>query len=242
MSQKLCLQWSDYKDNVNTAFECLRKDVDFVDVTLASEDGEQVKVHKVILAASSPFFQNLLKRHKHAHPLIYMKGVKSENLLAIIDFLYLGETNISQESLESFLVIAEDLQLKGLMGLNNEDGNDEQVEKVTPFPFNPMEFFKDSVKTSNTQELAKEMQISRNLFFDARKTQSVALKSNFTGNLKELDNMVWSMMEKTPKATANRQHRLYACKACGYEAQSTHVKYHIEANHLEGVMIPCIFL
>ena len=67
MSEKLRIQWNDYKDNVNTAFGSLRKDVDFVDVTLASEDGEHVKAHKVILASSSPFFQNLFKRHKHAH-------------------------------------------------------------------------------------------------------------------------------------------------------------------------------
>ena len=45
-----------------------------------------------------------------------MRGVKFENLLAIVDFLYFGETNIHQELLDSFLAIAEELQLKGLMG------------------------------------------------------------------------------------------------------------------------------
>ena len=58
-----------------------------------------------------------------------MRGVSSEVLVAIIDFLYLGETNISQESLDSFLVIAEDLQLKGLMGQNNE----EKVKKCNTY-------------------------------------------------------------------------------------------------------------
>ena len=70
MSEKLCLQWNDFKENVNTAFGSLRDDKDFSDVTLACEDGQQVEAHKVILAASSPFFQNLLKRNKHSHPLI----------------------------------------------------------------------------------------------------------------------------------------------------------------------------
>ena len=85
-------------------------------MTLASEDGEQKEAHKVILAASSPFFQTLLRRSRHPHPLIYMKGVRSENLLAIIDFLYCGEANVPQDNLESFLAIAEELKLKGLMG------------------------------------------------------------------------------------------------------------------------------
>ena len=78
MSEKLCLKWNDFQDNVNTAFGRLREGTEFVDVTLACEDGQQVEAHKVILAASSPFFDNLLKKNRHPHPLIFMKGVKFE--------------------------------------------------------------------------------------------------------------------------------------------------------------------
>ena len=66
----------------------MRGDNNFSDVTLACEDGQQVEAHKVILAASSPFFQKLLGRNKHPHTLIYMRGVKFDDLLAIVDFLY----------------------------------------------------------------------------------------------------------------------------------------------------------
>ena len=83
MSDKLCLQWNDFQENVKAAFGILRYDKTFTDVTLACEDGEQVEAHKVILASSSPFFQKLLERNKHPHPLVYMKGLNSENLLAI---------------------------------------------------------------------------------------------------------------------------------------------------------------
>ena len=103
-SEKFCLKWNDYKDNVNTAFALLRQDADFTDVTLACEDGHQVEAHKVILSASSPFFENILKRNKHAHPLIYMRGIRSDDLLAIIDFLYYGDANIYQENLENFSI------------------------------------------------------------------------------------------------------------------------------------------
>ena len=85
--ERLCLQWNDFKENVSSAFGDLREDKDFTDVTLACEDGQQVEAHKVVLIASSPFFLNILKRNKHPHPLIYMKGVKSENLIAMVDFL-----------------------------------------------------------------------------------------------------------------------------------------------------------
>ena len=113
MSEKLCLRWNDFQENVNTAFQSLREDNEFADVTLACEDGQQIEAHKVILAASSPFFQSLLKRTRNPHPLIYMRGVKSENLIAIVDFLYRGEANVYQENLDSFLVLAEELRLKG---------------------------------------------------------------------------------------------------------------------------------
>merc|ERR1711928_276326 len=97
MSEKLCLQWNDFQDNLRSAFGSLKEDKNFTDVTLACEDGEQVEAHKVILASSSPFFQKLLERNKHPHPLVYMKGLNSENLLAMIDFLHCGEANVNQE-------------------------------------------------------------------------------------------------------------------------------------------------
>ena len=81
----------------------MKEDNNFADVTLACEDGQQVNAHKMILAATSTFFQNLLRRNKHAHPLIFMRNVSSEDLLAVLDFLYHGEANIGEENLESFL-------------------------------------------------------------------------------------------------------------------------------------------
>ena len=91
MSEKLCLQWNDFQENVKSAFGNLRECTDFNDVTLACEDGRQIEAHKVVLAASSPFFQTVLKKNKHSHPLIYMRGMKSVDLMAIVDFLYFGE-------------------------------------------------------------------------------------------------------------------------------------------------------
>ena len=126
MPQKLCLQWNDFQENVKVALVNLRSDKSFTDVTLACEDGQQLEAHRVILAASSPFFQKLLQNAKHPNPLIYMRGVKFEDLLAIIDFLYFGETNVFQENLDSFLSIAEELQLKGLMGKTGRDEENAQ--------------------------------------------------------------------------------------------------------------------
>ena len=136
MSEKLCLKWNDFQENINSAFGNLRKDNDFSDVTLACEDGHQIEAHKVILAVSSPLFENLLKRNKHSHPLIYMRGMKSEDLNAIVDFLYYGEANVFQDNLDSFLGIAEELKLKGLTGQNS--GEEKENGELNPIQMKPI--------------------------------------------------------------------------------------------------------
>ena len=107
-TENFCLKWNDFQENISSAFESLWEDIDFVDVTLACEDGKQVKAHKAIIAAFSPFFQNLLKRNPHQHSLIYMRGVKSANLV-VIEFLYHGKVNVYQKDLNAFLAIGYDI-------------------------------------------------------------------------------------------------------------------------------------
>ena len=70
MTEKLCLQWNDYKENVNSAFGRLRSDKELIDVTLACEDGKQIEAHKVVLPSSSPLFGEILQRSKNLHPYL----------------------------------------------------------------------------------------------------------------------------------------------------------------------------
>ena len=239
MSEKLCLQWNDFKENAIGSLGSLKDDRDFLDVTLASEDGKQVEAHKVILAISSPFFQNLLKRNKHPHPLIYMRGVKSQDLLAIMDFLYFGEANVFQENLNSFLAIAEELQLKGVMG---NASSDEANQTKTDTPIHKK---KDKILNLNKPSMSKPSLVTQNNFIEESSNigqgdKIVALTSYFSGNVQELDEKCNSMMEKTLKKNAHGQ-PLYKCVPCGKEAKSGDLKKHIEANHIEGTSIPCDF-
>ena len=127
-SEKLCLKWNDFQENLNSAFGVLRNDEDFADVTLVSEDGTQIETHKVILVSSSPFFMEILKKNKHPHPLIYMRGMKAEDLVAMVDFLYIGEANVKQENLDAFLGLAEELKLKGLTNSSGTDNLDQETK------------------------------------------------------------------------------------------------------------------
>ena len=228
MSETLCLQWNDFKENVVTAFRNLRGEKDFADVTLACEDGKQFEAHKVILASSSPFFQNLLRRNKHAHPLIYMRGLKSEDLVAIMDFLYCGEANVYQENLDSFLAIAEELQLKGLAGKANNDELETPKKRKVPV-------YKNEPSISSFSESPQD-QIMTTEYETSIGTMS--LTSNFPKDFQELDKQSTSMMMKTTSKGANGN-PLYRCTVCGKEAQMSNLKGHIEAHHLDGISLPC---
>ena len=89
-SEKFCLKWNDFQANISSAFGNLRDDLNFTDVTLVCED-QQLEAHKVILSASSPFFMNLLSKNKHPHPLVYMRAMKSKDLVSMLNFIYYGE-------------------------------------------------------------------------------------------------------------------------------------------------------
>ncbi|XP_023331901.1 broad-complex core protein isoforms 1/2/3/4/5 [Eurytemora carolleeae] len=112
-TEKFCLKWNDFHVNIGAAFQEIRHEREFFDVTLASED-EQIQAHKVILSACSPFFRGVLRKNKHEHPLLYLKGVKFTELLSILNFMYNGEVNVAQDELSSFLAVAEELKIKGL--------------------------------------------------------------------------------------------------------------------------------
>jgi len=246
MSEKLCLKWNDFKKNVCTSFGTLRDDKDFSDVTLACEDGKQMEAHKVILAASSPFFQNLLRQNKHPHPLIYMRGIKSEDLMAIVDFLYYGEANVYQENIDAFLAIAEELNLKGLTRNTNDSMEEPPETKKAPHVENKAK--KNITRTKfqspklepilNTTELIIETDPTET----ALTTLDESLTTNTITNIQELDQAVKSMMAKSQSSLSNVSNsKASQCTVCGKEGWPGSIKDHIEANHLEGVSIPCDF-
>ena len=140
-TDKFCLRWNDFHENLSVAFRELRNDKDFFDVTLACsafdetanslelsggggglqrQSHKTVRAHKLILSACSAFFKDLLLTMNvggggtNQQPLIYLSGIEFEDLQCILDFMYVGEVNIAQEKLSTFLAVAEELRVKGL--------------------------------------------------------------------------------------------------------------------------------
>ena len=131
-SEKFCLRWNDFESNLSVAFRDIRAEEDLFDITLACEDTSELRAHKLILSACSPFFRNLLNRLPHQHPLLYLKGVKQRDLDAVLTFMYAGEVNVAQEELNAFLAVAEELQVKGLT--QNSSGGTDSKQKPPAHP------------------------------------------------------------------------------------------------------------
>ena len=243
MSEQLCLQWSDFKDNIISSFGILRTENDFTDVTLVSGDGHQVDSHKVVLSGGSPVFKNILKGNKHSHPLIYMRGLKSDDLFAILDFLYSGEANIPQENLESFLATAEELQVMGLAGDANHKEVEQREEPEIKVPDIAESIFKKEDGLPNPVAMPKTSKLPPGKSESATNipTPSLALPKDISGKIEKLDQHINSMMENIFPRKNTHGLTLYACKVCGKEDSKSHMKSHIESRHLEGVSIHCKF-
>ena len=71
------------------------------------------------------------------HPVLVMRDVPFVDLYTILEFIYMGEVNVAQSHLTSFLKTAELLQIKGLaenasfQDLENEDSNSGSCSDLT---------------------------------------------------------------------------------------------------------------
>ena len=71
--EKLQLFRKDFNVYTVNCFRDLFESLTFSDVTLVSEDHQQIKAHKIVLNTASLFFQDNLEENHHPHPLIYLQ-------------------------------------------------------------------------------------------------------------------------------------------------------------------------
>ena len=94
--------------NISSSLSDLYTETCSTDVTLVSDDQIPFQAHKFVLGASSPVMKNLLLDNPHSHPLIYLRGVKQQELGSILQFIYHGEAAIHLDSINMFLENAKD--------------------------------------------------------------------------------------------------------------------------------------
>ena len=115
------LTWNSFLSHLDCTFRNLVNERHFADVTLVSDDQVQIKAHKIILSSCSPVLKKLLLDNPHPHPMIYLSGVKHEQLESILQWMYFGETNVYKDNIEEFIEIGKYLEVKELIKVARSD-------------------------------------------------------------------------------------------------------------------------
>ena len=232
---KYFLQWNDFEANSRSTFKEMRDDKDFTDITLACDDHIEIEAHKVILASSSLFFDQILRQNKHPHPLIYLRGVKGKDLASILDFIYHGEVNIPQENLEEFMTVAEVLQIKGLLRDPAQESIKAGAGKIismSKIPNMQQKTLGKSIEIETITELLDDTDIKVS---EENVTNSMRIiGGNSFKDFESLDKEIDSLVQAT-------ENKGFSCKVCAIEMNKKHhIRVHIEGKHITGFSHPCL--
>ena len=214
MSEKYCLKWNDFQTNVSNSFGLLRNEDYLQDVTIVTDDNEQIAAHKLVLSACSEYFKNIFKRNKSSNLLLCIEGVKSADLGNVLDYIYNGEVKIFQENIDRFLEVAQRFKLEGLLGNKHEESAEDFEEPGLTETNHPIQ------DTSLKQPKASH--------------EKTIVHNNLDPvDNSEVDQQIQEHMEKLSDGT-------YTCKICGKSSvkKRTNMRNHIET-HLEGLSFDC---
>ena len=227
MSEQFCLKWNDFNSNVSKSFSLLRNEEYLHDVTLVTDDSNQVSAHKLVLSACSEYFKNIFRNnHKYQHPLLCLDGLSSKDLSNVLDYIYNGEVQIFQDDLDRFLAVAQKLKLEGLGG--EVQGEEKPSNDDNNYCFKEEENNHESYIT-NTESEEKATYKPRGTIKKVEGT--ISLNSN-GGEVTDHDEKLLKHISKLPD-------RSLQCNICVYTAKHmSDIKKHIET-HMEGLSFPC---
>jgi len=254
MSEKFCVTWNDFKNNVTKSYEKLRKEKDFFDVTLVSEDEVLVEAHKLVLSACSPFFRKVLRSTSHPHPVLCLNGVFSDDLDLVMDYIYQGEVLISQCRLDGFLQLGHRLQLEGL---GPDPGGDKQQQRGEQFTNHDERYSEESMMAGKEEQqnikqetgpgvgeqaglelmsddyLHTEDFLHSSEFLDAPGPAPPAYSPCIaSGSKQDYDNLLDGLIAQNSDGS-------FSCRACNkLSARRGNMKTHVEM-HVEGFEFTC---
>ena len=232
MTEKFFLKWNDFQSNVTTAFSQFRTNTVYQDVTLVSDDHQQISAHRVVLSACSGYFNRVLTQITNSHPFLCLDGINSFDLNNVLDYIYNGELQIFQEDLDRFLQIAQKLQLEGL--LSSEELNPKIEEPTFDMP-DMTQIAKPATineKHFAVEKKPNEQNTGIRRAFNGRHTQTrKTINAEDFENIQELDLHIEQQIITTEQG--------HECLICNRRKNSKRdIKDHIET-HINGFSIDC---
>eukprot|EP00095_Tigriopus_kingsejongensis_P001909 maker-scaffold726_size105808-snap-gene-0.25 protein:Tk01909 transcript:maker-scaffold726_size105808-snap-gene-0.25-mRNA-1 annotation:"hypothetical protein TcasGA2_TC012869" len=128
-----CLKWNDFHTSITTSFTDLRREKYLFDITIVC-DGQHFQAHRLILSACSGVFSKLFKSAKsqNREQLVMLWDIKAEEMATLLNFMYKGQVDVTQEKLGEFLAAAEKLQIRGLTNFGEKAKQAEATREIVP--------------------------------------------------------------------------------------------------------------
>jgi hypothetical protein len=252
-----------FQQSAKETFRSLVNEEDFMDVTLACDDDKQLRAHKVILSACSPFFKRILSKNPHPNPLLFISGVTYRDLKAILNFMYLGETNVEQCHLDSFMSACNIIKVKGLTEPEELEPLQPKIQEPLPQKPHVEKLPKERIKVPqptpnlNPQMYTPSVVKTEHEDYENFENPSTAVAefepsedftSPFETSSKWSDGKFWCSkcdFQTGTKSNLKRHDEMkhqcikYSCNGCDYKASSKdNLKRHSMSKH-EGVMFDC---
>ena len=240
--------WKTFKPHISCTLGDLRTKGHFADVSLVCDDQIQLLAHKMVLSACTPVLKNLLLSNPTSHPMIYLGGVKQQELQSILDFMYFGEVTVNQDKMDDILDIAKELEMEEFLHYTNSEENisikDEKEEFIDDMRI------KNVSDTNNDQNiLYTEKQEEVRYFCNQcayQATNQDALNKHKERRHGEIRHSCNQCEYQTPRQDTLNIHKQrkhgevpYSCNQCDYQSTRKHTfKEHKERNH-GGIQFSC---
>ena len=220
---KYKLTWHSYSDHLRKTLQEMMTSNAFADVTLVTDDKQQIMAHQSILSACSSVFKNILQLDSsNTNPIIYLRGIQYSEMESIMQFIYLGEARFDEDRIGEFLMVSKNLEIKGL---STDLEKNEQTSSKKESMEDEYDFTEDDVDDDPSQTLNEDV---ANGTTDGGKYACKQCDKQFT-------------TQSILKSHIQSKHEgvKYACDQCAYEAtHQSNLKSHIQSVH-EGVKYAC---
>ncbi|CAH0699726.1 unnamed protein product [Spodoptera exigua] len=130
------LKWHSHSSHLNGSVAALLRSERFTDVVLCTLDGSQIPAHKFILSSCSVYLSNLFEGQRSVTRMggmlyvVLPSEISTIALKILVEYMYKGETTVSNDVLDTVLKAGEVLKIRGLWR-QTDDGSSETLEKAT---------------------------------------------------------------------------------------------------------------
>ena len=226
-SDMFSLARDSFPSQTSHIFQQLFTTGDQADLTLVCEDLKHIRTHKFILTCNSPVFRSILSKMTNPEPVVFLRGIHSVEMQSVLEYLYLGQTQISQQKVDQFFQVASDLKIKDISKASDKEqrrelrNNEETIETVLEEEQKEAE--NHDAKTTTDME-NQQMKIE-NYEIHA----CYYCKRKFT-----LENSLRKHIETTHQKSA------HPCSKCesSFTDQSS-LRHHIQSVHHDETKLPC---